>query len=213
MTFSVLAQCPRTGRLGIASASFSLGTGARASAIRAHVGVAKTQAAPNPEQDVRAVDLLAVGYRPARVLEIIGEQDPHWQFRQMGIIDRDGYGAAATGPRALQPAGQHAERGLVVLGNSVAGSHVIEGIVAGFGRSPEAELEERLLQALEGGRDAGGQARNGRPVPERSAVLRVVGWHDYLEVDLSVDQQQGAIDELRRVFVAWTRQGSEEKQA
>ena len=208
MTYSILAQCPRTGRLGLGTATNSLATGSRAGAIKSHLGVAKTQAKPKPENDMLALDLLAQGYRPARVLEMIGAGEPFWEFRQMGIIDRDGYAAAHTGPKAFPHAGHHVEQGLVVLGNGVVGRHIIEAMVAGFKACPGAPLEERIMQSLEAGRDAGGQARNGVRVPERSSVLRIAGWHDWLEIDLAVDQEQGAVEQTRRALDAFVLQES-----
>jgi uncharacterized Ntn-hydrolase superfamily protein len=70
-------------------------------------------------------------------------------------------------------------------------------------KDPQAPLHERLLCALEGGRDAGGQANEGEHWTERSAWLRVVGQLDWPMVDLRVDLSTSAVTELRRIHTVW----------
>src|SRR5204862_292461 len=78
-------------------------------------------------------------------------------------------------------------------------------IVAGFLKQPDASLEDRLLLALEGGRDAGGQMSNGVPRPERSAWIRVVDRLDFPEIDLRVDLDDKSVAELRRILGEFKR--------
>jgi uncharacterized Ntn-hydrolase superfamily protein len=87
----------------------------------------------------------------------------------------------------------------------LAGPQVIEGIVAGFQADPGADLEFRLLAALEGGRDAGGQVGAQGHLPERSAAIRVVAHPDYSEADVRVDLHTEAVAELRRVLEEFKR--------
>jgi uncharacterized Ntn-hydrolase superfamily protein len=67
---------------------------------------------------------------------------------------------------------------------------------------PDVPLEERLMRGIEGGRDAGGQATNGKHRPERSAWLRVVDRLDWPQFDLRVDMGDGdtTVAELRNIF-------------
>jgi uncharacterized Ntn-hydrolase superfamily protein len=81
----------------------------------------------------------------------------------------------------------------------------VAGIVSGFLKHPDAPLEDRLLLALEGGRDAGGQASKGVPRPERSAWIRVVDRLDYPEIDVRVDLHDRTVAELRRVLEEFKR--------
>ena len=90
-------------------------------------------------------------------------------------------------------------------GNGLAGPRTVVGIVSGFLRHPDAPLEDRLLEALEGGREAGGQASKGVPRPERSAWIRVVGQLDHPEVDVRVDLHDKSVTELRRVLEEFKR--------
>jgi uncharacterized Ntn-hydrolase superfamily protein len=74
-------------------------------------------------------------------------------------------------------------------------------------KSSDAPLEERLIIALEGGRDGGGQATNGIHRPERSAWLRVVDRGDVPEIDLRVDLHTDTVAELRRLFTYLKQDG------
>jgi uncharacterized Ntn-hydrolase superfamily protein len=90
-------------------------------------------------------------------------------------------------------------------GNGLAGPQTVAGIVSGFMKSPDALLEFRLMEALEGGRDAGGQANKGVPRPERSAWIRVVDKLDHPEIDLRVDLHDKTVAELRKILEEYKR--------
>ena len=79
-------------------------------------------------------------------------------------------------------------------------SGLIDGIVKGFLSKPDEELEFRLLAALEGGRDAGGQVGKDGHLPERSAALYVASEPDHPDIDVRVDLHPEAIGEVRRIL-------------
>jgi uncharacterized Ntn-hydrolase superfamily protein len=151
------------------------------------------------------LNLLAQGYTPARIARLLEEDDPDFEYRQFGIIDRESNVFAYTGPRIGQWAGQQVGPYYAAYGNGLAGPETVEGIVAGFMSDPAAPLEERLLRGIEGGRDAGGQRFKGRHRPERSAWLRVVDHLDWPRIDLRVDMHDRAVAELRRIFEEFKR--------
>jgi uncharacterized Ntn-hydrolase superfamily protein len=95
--------------------------------------------------------------------------------------------------------GHLAGKDYVAMGDMLAGQHVLDAVAEGYAADPAAVLEERLLVALEAGRDAGGQVGKGRRLPERSAVIVVAGIFDYPDWDLRVDAHDEAVKELRRV--------------
>ena len=64
-----------------------------------------------------------------------------------------------------------------------------------FESSETEDLEERMLRAVEAGRDAGGQ-----PEGQRSAALIVYRDESYPWMDLRVDAHQEPVGELRRVY-------------
>ena len=73
-------------------------------------------------------------------------------------------------------------------------------MVEGFLKRPEDALEYRLMRAIEGGRDAGGQGPADAHRAERSAAIKVVDRRDYPDIDLRVDVHATAVEELRRVL-------------
>lgn len=200
MTFSIVARCPITGRLGLGVTTFSIAAGGRCEGIRFGAGVCKTQAYVKRDNDLIALELLEQGRVPAGVMAALKADDPDHDWRQIAIIDREGRTAAHTGPGCRPWAGHHEGDGFVAFGNVLAGRHVIDGIVAGFLGDPAAELEFRLMAALEGGRDAGGQVGAEGPLPERSAAIFVASEPDHFDIDARVDLHDDAVTELRRVL-------------
>ncbi|WP_421998571.1 DUF1028 domain-containing protein [Reyranella sp.] len=205
MTFSIVARCPQTGRLGLGIATFSIGSGGRCEGVLAGVGICKTQAFTNRGNDPLAIELMAQGLGPAQVMRMLEANDPDHAYRQIGIIDRDGNPVGHTGSGCRPWAGHKVGKGYVAFGNVLAGPHVLEAICAGFEKEPDGLLEFRILAALEGGRDSGGQVGANGHLTERSAAIRVVSDPDYPDIDVRVDLHDDAIGELRRVLVEFKR--------
>ena len=200
MTFSVIARCPRTGRFGIGSASYTMAIGAYCDgAVRPNAGVTITQSAPLLRNNRLAINLLAQGFTPQQALRVLVENDAHCDYRQIAIVDREGVGVAHTGTDVRQACGERVGSGFVAVGSMLANDRVLDALVAGFEAQSQTGLEDRLLNALEAGRDAGGLKGSNGPLPERSVALIVWGRHDYSDVDLRVDLQDGAIAGLRRM--------------
>ena len=206
MTYSIVARCPRTGRLGVGTATFSIACGRRNESVRANVGISKSQAFYDRATDPLVLNLMRQGFSPAYILRTLEAGDPDFEYRQIGIVDRSGVVAVHTGTRIGQWAGHHVGPYYVTFGNGLAGPQVVEGIAKGFMSEPDAELEYRLLLAIEGGRDAGGQASNGVPRPERSAWICVIDRLEQPEIDLRVDLHTRAVDRLRDVFETYLRE-------
>lgn len=200
MTYSVIGRCKRTGRLGLCIATYSLAVGGRCEGVAANVGVCKTQAFPNRTNDPLGIKLLAQGYRPAHVMEILAGNDSEHGFRQVAIMDRDGWVAAHTDPGCRGWAGHKEAADCVALGNGLLGPQVLDGMIAGFLAHPDDALEYRLMRAIEGGRDAGGQGPVDAHRTERSAAIKVVDRRDFPDVDIRVDVHETAVVELRRVL-------------
>jgi uncharacterized Ntn-hydrolase superfamily protein len=205
MTFSIIARCPHTGRLGLGIATFSIGSGGRCEGIQAGVGICKSQAFTNRGNDPLAVELMAQGHTPAHVMKMLEQNDPDHEYRQIAIIDRDGNGIGHSGSGTRPWSGHHVGKGYVAFGNVLAGPQVLEGICAGFEKDPDGLLEFRILAALEGGRNSGGQVGADGHLTERSAAIRVVANPDYPDIDVRVDLHDDAIVELRRVLEEFKR--------
>jgi uncharacterized Ntn-hydrolase superfamily protein len=202
MTYSVIARCPRTGRLGIGIASYTMAIGAYCDgAVRPNVGVTITQGYPLPRNNRLAVNLLAQGYTPKLALAELAASDPYHEYRQIAILDREGAAVAHTGTHVRAPAAQRVGSGFVALGTMLASEQVLDALASAFESGREADLEDRLLATLEAGRDAGGIRGSTGSLPDRSCALIVWGRRDYSDFDLRVDMQAGAIAALRRIYV------------
>jgi len=206
VTYSIIARCPRTGRFGVGSTTFSMACGRRNESVRPNVGISKSQAYYLRHVDPLALNLLEQGHTPQHVMRVLAAGDPDFDYRQFGIIDRYDNVVAHTGPGCNQWAGHIVGPHYAAYGNGLAGPQTVEGIVQGFLAAPQAPLEERLMMALEGGRDAGGQMSAGRKRPERSAWIRVTGERNLPEIDVRVDLlRDGTVAELRRILEAFKR--------
>ena len=200
MTYSIIARCPQTGRLGLGVASYSIMIGMYCSDVaHANTGVSITLGSPNPGNNALARRLLAQGFTSPQVLGQLIGNDLNSDYRQIGVMDREGNAAAHSGAMARPWCGQLVGKDYVAMGDMLAGPEVLDAIMKGYAADPAASLEARLLAALEAGRDAGGHVSNGRRLPERSAAVIVAGIFDYSDWDLRVDAHDNAVEELRRV--------------
>jgi uncharacterized Ntn-hydrolase superfamily protein len=205
MTYSIVARCARTGRLGLGITTFSLAVGGRCEGVAANVGVCKTQAFPNRTNDPLGIKLLAQGFLPGRVMQVLAANDSEHDYRQIGIMDREGRIAVHTGSGCRGWAGHQQGTDCVAFGNGLVGPQVLAGLISGFGVRPGDPLELRLMRALEAGRDAGGQGTRDSHKPERSAAIKVVDRLPYPEVDVRVDVHPTAVEELRRILEEFKR--------
>jgi len=194
-TFSVIARCARTGRLGVGIATHAIAVGARCPHVRPHVGAVATQAHTDPRLGHLAIRLLAQGFSAAKTLAEVVESDSYIPHRQLGVVDRDGGAAAYTGSANTAWAGHLTAPGVVAMGNALTNDRVVPQMLAAFQHADGEDLDERLLRAIEAGRDAGGQ-----PNGQRSSGLLVYADDPYAWVDLRVDAHAEPIGELRRLY-------------
>ena len=194
MTFTCIARDAATGELGIATATRSLAVGVRVPHV-SRLGAVAIMAIADYRLGRLTQDLLANGCPAAAVIDALAAADPWPEYRQLGVIDAEGRAAARTGRENRDYAGHHVRDGLIALGNVLVGEPVLDAIEAGFAGDTFAE---RLLAALEAGRDAGGQHGG-----QNSAALVTWGAHGFPLTDLRVDIHDEPVGELRRLFDAW----------
>jgi uncharacterized Ntn-hydrolase superfamily protein len=194
-TFSVVGRCSRTGKVGVGIATRALAVSARCPHAKANVGAVTTQAYTDPRLGYLAMRLLELGFSAERVVDELVRSDPHHRVRQLAVVDRDGNAAAYTGEATSPWSGHLKDANVVALGNYLLGGHVVQAIFEAFQSTAGQDLEERLLRAIEAGRDAGGQHEG-----QRSAGLLVYDRAEYPWIDLRVDEHTEPIGELRRVF-------------
>ncbi len=201
MTFSIVARDAQSGLLGIAQSTNALSVGARCPVIRANVGAACSQAYTDPGLSHLAISLLALGHSPQKVIGELGDSDPDFSWRQVGIVDRHGRAAAHTGEQTQRHHGALTGDGYVVMGNLLATDQVVPDMERAWRDSTGELFEERLMRVITAGRDAGGDAHG-----HRSACLLVYDTEPYGRTDLRVDfapkraSEPDAVDLLRRAF-------------
>lgn len=200
MTYTILASCEATGRLGVAATTYSLGVGGLCPFAVGGVGVGASMAFVNPELRVLGAELLAAGHSAAAVISGMKASDPLAEFRQLGALDALGRGAAHTGERTRPWSGHRIGRGYLVLGNVLAGEQVLEAMAQAYEGAAEAPFAERLMRALEAGRDAGGQVGGQGHLPERSASILVHHRARWAELDLRIDLHDDAVTALRAAY-------------
>ena len=204
MTFTLLGHCSRTGQVGIGVATYSLVVGALCPALQGGVGAISSQAFVNFELRALGLNLLKQGHPAEQTLALMKQADPQIEFRQLMVLDSFGRGAGFTGAHTRPWTGHKSGPGYVAAGNVLAGEHVVEAMVDAFTATPGEPLDERLLRAIEAGRDAGGQVGGQGHLPERSAAVIVRGHSPRDELDLRVDSHPTAVAQIRAIREEWT---------
>jgi uncharacterized Ntn-hydrolase superfamily protein len=194
MTFAISARCPETGKYGVAISTRPLAVGARCPFIAPGVGVVVSMAYTDPRLGPLGLKLLKLGYAAQKVLDEIASSDPHVEYRQLSVIDRDGNAVARTGKQNKDWSGAVIEPNLVAMGNGLTSERTASAMFDTYRKVGSASFEERLMRALEAGRDAGGQHGG-----QHSAALVVYSKQEYPLVDLRVDEHGEPIGELRRL--------------
>ncbi len=198
-TFSIVARDPATGELGVAVQSRAFRAGAIVSYAKAGVGAIATQAAANQTYGPRGLELLELGLSPAEVVEHLTGADPGRDRRQLAVIDARGRVRAHTGSGTSAWAGHIEGENYSVQGNILAGEAVVRAMAAAF-ESSRGALALRLMDALDAGEAAGGDARG----KQAGGVLVVKPIGDSGRttdrwVDVRVDDHAEPFKELRRL--------------
>lgn len=200
MTYTLIARCSRTGAFGIGIATYSLAVGSKCPAIATNLGAIATQAFVNPTFKAFGLRMLGIGQPAQQVLEALKSADPDIAYRQVGVIDRWGSVACHTGEQTRNWAGHRIGDGFAALGNVLKGEGVIDAMAEAYISASGADLAERIMKALEGGRSAGGQNGINGPLPERSASLLIHDADEHPFIDLRVDLHPDAVCEMRRLL-------------
>jgi uncharacterized Ntn-hydrolase superfamily protein len=194
MTWSIVARDER-GALGVAVASRFFAVGALCPYARSGTGAVATQALVNPGYGPAALDRLAKGDDPQRVIATLTAADAGFEHRQVHVVDAQGRTAAHTGAQCIDWCGHHVFEGFSVAGNMLAGASVLQHAADAYRDHPHAAFAERLIAAMVAGEAAGGDKRG-----KQAAALRIVTTEDYPSLDLRVDDHPDPLAELRRLY-------------
>jgi uncharacterized Ntn-hydrolase superfamily protein len=199
-TFSIVAFDPKTRNLGVAVQSRYFSVGTAVPWAQANVGAVATQSFVNISYGPRGLKLLKKGLTVKEVIEKLTSTDKSRDYRQLGIIDAKGNPAAYTGTKCLHWAGSKIGKNYTAQGNILANEKVVQNMGKKF-ETTKGDLADRLVASLEGGQEAGGDARG-----KQSAALLVVGerksktgYGDHL-IDLRVEDHPEPITELKRLL-------------
>jgi uncharacterized Ntn-hydrolase superfamily protein len=205
MTYTVMGLCPRTGQTGLAIATVSLNVAAICPAVSRYGDLVCSQAYTNRRLGALGARCLSGGRTIEETVARMEIEDASFSYRQVGIVTKAGRAAAHSGDDCMDWKGHVTGDGFLAMGNVLAGAHVIDAMAATYLETLDKPLEERLMLALEAGRDAGGQAVDGRHMTERSAGLVVYGWDadgypDMADLNVRFDAHPTAVAELRRQY-------------
>ena len=205
-TFSIAAIDPRTGESGVAVTTRNPCVGAAVPWVRKGVGAVATQASARTEYGNEILDLLQQGVSPQEALERRLAEDPQRESRQLGVIGVDGRSAQHTGANNNRWAGHRAGPDYVTQGNILVGPEVLDAVSRTFEASDGSSrhLADRLIEALDAGQRAGGDARHGET---QSASLVVVDprpgmsrRQDGRTVHIDVCEHEEPVQEMRRIY-------------
>ncbi len=194
-TFSIVARCDITGRLGVAVATAVPAVGSMCPFTRANVGAVSTQSWVNPYLAIAVLDAIAQGTDAPAALEQVMATDEGRELRQIGVVDAQGRAASWSGEDCTSWFGHEVGGGFAVQGNMLTGPDVIAAMADAYRGSAGRPLDERLMRVLEAADAVGGDKRG-----KQSAALRIHGAEDYPALDLRVDEHAQPIAELRRVL-------------
>lgn len=196
MTYSIAARCPRTGQYGVVVSSYSPMSAAFVPVVISDRCAVAYQNTIAPMHRIIAGQLLATGASAASVLADLSAKDPHWESRQVTLVDMHGDVAGHTGARAPKHCGHRLGRGFAVAGN-VLTETCIDDAFEEFSSTQDSDiaLAERLVRALEAGARS-----NGQPHGLTSAGLLVHAREPWPLVDLRVDVHDAPVKELRRAW-------------
>ena len=249
-TWSVIAVDAETGQVVIASATCvsqdrlrgfpSKGLMDVQAIVVPGVGVAAAQAGVDRTRSNQGLiyDELLKGTDPSAILELLGA-DPDFQRRQFGIVDLQGRTAGFSGsgnqPASLSVQGKVDGHDIFfsIQGNILASDDVVHDAARRF-TSAEGTLADRVMAAMEGADEAGGDVRctcESEPVPDAPchgknahvAYILVADRHDptgesfndgqyglYLSVtdeDIEPNEDANPVLTLRQRYEAWKADG------
>lgn len=205
-TFSIAAIDPRTGESGVAVTTRNPCVGAAVPWVRKGVGAVATQASARTEYGAELLDLLEQGVAPEEAMDRLLAVDPQRESRQLGVIGVDGRSAQHTGANNSAWAGQRSGPNYVTQGNILVGPQVLDAVARTFEASEgrPRHLADRLIEALNAGQEAGGDARHGET---QSATVIVVDprpgmsrRQDGQSVHINVCEHPDPVHEMRRIY-------------
>ena len=204
MTISIAARCERTGAFGVAISSSSPAVGSRCPNVRAGVGAVSSQNVTDPSLGPKLLDALQGGLDAHTALAQVSKAATHPEFRQLTVVDNSGESAVYSGAKSLGINAEVTAKNVAAAGNMLANPDVIQAMIDSFNATPDTELADRLIRALEAGVKAGGEAG-----PVHSAAVLVATEVSWPTTNLRVDWDEDPISKLRDIYNVWAPQSQD----
>jgi len=199
-TFSIVARDPKTGEMGVAVQSHWFSVGVSVPWAEAGVGAVATQSFVNPSYGPKGLDLMRSGKSAPESLKELITVDSGEAVRQVAMVDAKGRVGVHTGNSCIECAGHKTGDGYSVQANLMLNDRVPAAMAEAF-EEAQGDLAERMMIALEGAQEVGGDIRG-----KQSAAMIVVKaqssgrpWIDRV-VDLRVEDHPEPLKELRRLL-------------
>ena len=199
MTYSLVARDGK--QWGVAVQSKFLAVGSVVPWAEPEVGAIATQAYANPRYGPDGLALLREGVSAEQVVERLVAGDDGRAERQLGVVDAAGRAASWTGSGCMDWAGHRTGDGYAAQGNILVGPETVDALAETFEAGVGRPLAERLIECLAAAQAAGGD-RRGQQSASLLVVERNAGYAQMSDVlvDLRVDDHDGPIEELRRLY-------------
>lgn len=204
-TWSVLGLDPETGEVGVAGATCGPMVAQIAQLAPGH-GAVVSQYATSIKARRHAAELLEGGATPDEVIADLSGPwgDDELDIRQYGVVAFNGPSAGFDGAEIEAEHNNVGTDTFRALGNTLRTDELPADAEAAWLATEGEPLAERLMSALEAGRDDGGDSRCPEDRPARSAFLHVATEDDPRAVSLETDAVFGGdpVAHLREHFDA-----------
>ena len=196
MTFSIAAKCHKTEQYGVAISSSSICVASRCPWARSGVGAVSTQNITLPSLGPAILDQMEQGKDVnAAMLEVMSNE-VNADYRQVIAVDNQGSTSGFNGKKSLGINNITQGKNCIAAGNLLSTAQVTEMMINEFLISDKPGLAGRLLDAMDAGLIAGGEAG-----PVHSAGLLVIGKSSWPMIDLRVDwTDDNPLAELRDLW-------------
>ncbi|SKA68249.1 DUF1028 domain-containing protein [Enterovibrio nigricans] len=194
MTYSILARDPESSVIGAAAATGALCVGGWVIRGDLRAGMSASQGAkPSTIWGRDVLSQMAAGSSAPSAVNAVTSLDSGAAFRQLAALDLNGVGAVYTGSENGLARGSVIESDVVVCGNLLSDSSVLDAMMSTF-KASKKPFEERLIAALFAAEQSGGDYRG----LQSAAIL--VYKPDSPPITLRIDYHDSPLNALQSLY-------------
>ncbi len=199
-TYSIVALDRARGEVGVAVQSHWFSVGSVVTWAEAGVGAVATQSFVEASYGPMGLAAMKSGKSPKEALMSLLARDKNREARQVAMINTKGEVAVHTGTRCIPEAGHATGDGFSTQANLMSSDRVWGAMASRF-KAARGTLARRLMAALEGAEEEGGDVRG-----KQSAAMLIVRrrapsapWEGRV-LDLRVEDHPAPLKELERLI-------------